>query len=101
MAPHQSVVRPDGWPRGIVFDLDGTLVDSVPAITASMNVALRSMDRPLTNERTVARLLGIPLTGKFIELLADLTPNEAEQFADVYRDHYRETCASATAFLPG
>jgi phosphoglycolate phosphatase len=29
------------WPRGVIFDLDGTLVDSAPDIAAALNVALR------------------------------------------------------------
>ncbi len=29
------------WPRAVVFDLDGTLVDSAPDIAAALNVALR------------------------------------------------------------
>jgi phosphoglycolate phosphatase len=29
------------WPRAVIFDLDGTLVDSAPDIAAALNVALR------------------------------------------------------------
>jgi phosphoglycolate phosphatase len=31
------------WPRAVVFDLDGTLVDSAPDIAAALNVALRQV----------------------------------------------------------
>ena len=30
---------PAGWPRAIVFDLDGTLVDSAPDIRLAINAA--------------------------------------------------------------
>jgi phosphoglycolate phosphatase len=32
-------------PRGLIFDLDGTLVDSLPGIVASLNRALATLDR--------------------------------------------------------
>jgi phosphoglycolate phosphatase len=32
-------------PRGLIFDLDGTLVDSLPGIAASLNRALATLDR--------------------------------------------------------
>lgn len=40
-----------GWPRGIVFDLDGTLVDSVGDIAAALNGALAEVGLgPLTDD---------------------------------------------------
>jgi predicted secreted acid phosphatase len=30
-----------GWPEAILFDLDGTLIDSVPDIAAAVNELLR------------------------------------------------------------
>jgi len=94
----QSPVR---RPHGIIFDLDGTLVHSAPAITASVNVALQAMGRPSTDETAVARLLGIPLGDKIHELLGDIDGEQTAGFIRVYRDHYRRTCAAATPFLPG
>lgn len=40
MPGSKSPRRPSDWPRAVVFDLDGTLVDSSPDITVAANVAL-------------------------------------------------------------
>ncbi len=88
-------------PRGLIFDMDGTIVDSVTGITASMNFTLKTFNRPQTDEPTVARLLGIPLARKFVELLGDLDESEADRFCAIYHDHYRRTCTQSTRLLPG
>jgi phosphoglycolate phosphatase len=88
-------------PRGFIFDVDGTLVDSVDAITESINAALTAFDKPPTDEQTVARLLGIPLARKFVELVGDLDDDEAARFCRIHHDHYRQICAGATDLLPG
>lgn len=36
------------WPRAVVFDLDGTLIDSVPDITAALNAMLASQGRSVS-----------------------------------------------------
>lgn len=36
----------DAWPRAVVFDLDGTLIDSAPDIAAALNEVLARRDLP-------------------------------------------------------
>lgn len=45
-------------PDTIVFDLDGTLVDSSPDLTAALNVALAAVGRPAVDPATVRHLVG-------------------------------------------
>ena len=68
--PFQSVLpRP---PRAVLFDLDGTLVDSVPDLARSVNAALQAVDLPVVVEAQVrawvgngaSRLLHRALTGQ-------------------------------------
>ena len=40
-------------PDTVVFDLDGTLVDSSPDLTAALNVALAAVGRPAVDPATV------------------------------------------------
>jgi phosphoglycolate phosphatase len=56
--------RPTAVPaiRGIVFDLDGTLVDSLPDITASLNAVLRREGLPARGEDWVRRNVGLGAT---------------------------------------
>ncbi len=44
--------------RAVLFDLDGTLVDSVPALTAGLNDVLRHYGASPMAEKTVADLVG-------------------------------------------
>jgi phosphoglycolate phosphatase len=44
--------------RAVVFDLDGTLIDSVPDIAAALNRCLARESREALSEESVARLVG-------------------------------------------
>ena len=45
-------------PRGLIFDLDGTLVDSLPGIAASLNRALAKLDRSPHSVEKVRNFVG-------------------------------------------
>jgi phosphoglycolate phosphatase len=49
---------PHPLPRSIVFDLDGTLVDTSPDLTAALNHALRTMGRSEVDPALVRHLIG-------------------------------------------
>ena len=51
---------PAPWlmPRAVLFDLDGTLIDSVPDITLSVNELLASEQLPALEEAQVRRMVG-------------------------------------------
>jgi phosphoglycolate phosphatase len=42
----------------LLFDLDGTLVDSVPDLAASVNIALQRVNQPLCSESEVRKWVG-------------------------------------------
>ncbi len=44
--------------RAILFDLDGTLVDTAPDITAAVGATLRDLDRPPIDDATVRGYIG-------------------------------------------
>lgn len=46
------------WPRAIVFDLDGTLVDSAPEIRAAINAAFEPMGVPAFSLDAVRTMIG-------------------------------------------
>lgn len=39
--------------RGVAFDLDGTLVDSAPGLTAAVDSALYALELPMAGEARV------------------------------------------------
>src|SRR5690606_39292398 len=48
----------DRWPEAVVFDLDGTLIDSVGDITDALNIALRQADLEPFSEAEVRLMVG-------------------------------------------
>lgn len=44
--------------KGWIFDLDGTLVDSLPGIAASLNAALAAQDQPVHDAKAVRSFIG-------------------------------------------
>src|SRR6202167_1142110 len=83
---------PAGSLRLLVFDLDGTLIDSGADLCASVNAMLRHFDRPPLPEkvistyigdgaaRLVSRSLGEPADAAFLD-------SALAYFLDYYREH--------------
>jgi len=73
--------------RAVIFDLDGTVVDSVELIIVSFQHAIREvLDREVSREEAVARV-GRPLR----EQMEMFSPEHAEELVEVYREfNHRE-----------
>jgi len=56
--PRPASPLPWPMPRAVLFDLDGTLIDSVPDITLSVNELLASEQLPALEEAQVRRMVG-------------------------------------------
>lgn len=84
--------------RGVVFDLDGTLVDSYDAITDSLNHARAGWDMPPLSAEQVRLQVGRGLES----LIADLVgPDRVEEGVDRFRERYAEVYATGTRILDG
>lgn len=82
----------------MIFDLDGTLVDSYEAIAASLNRARTAFDLPPLTCDAVRRNVGHGLE----QLIADLVgPESVADGARIFREHYAEICSETTRRLPG
>src|SRR5690606_6002090 len=81
----------------VVFDLDGTLVDSSADLAAALNHVLARLGRPTADAATVRRLVGrgarvliregLALTGASSERLVD---ENYPVFIDYYAAHIRD-----------
>ena len=84
--------------RGVVFDLDGTLVDSYDAITRSLNHALRSLgEEPLAAARVRQ------MVGRGIEVLVERALGGPERVAEavrLFREEYAQVAVEMTEALP-
>lgn len=88
-------------PGAVLFDLDGTLVDSAEDIAASVNAALAldgAAPRPLAE---IAPRIGAPLADIFRALLPAPDPARVEAACAAYRAHYFDNCARASRLYPG
>ncbi len=84
---------------GLIFDLDGTLADTVPDIAASMATAMASIDLPAPTEKQVRRAVGAGVTVLVERLVRDATKRPVVQKA--FLAHYAEHLADSTALYPG
>ncbi|MEP3666066.1 MAG: phosphoglycolate phosphatase, partial [Roseibium sp.] len=83
------------WPRAILFDLDGTLIDSVPDIATSVNLLLVSEGLvPLTVHEVrsmighgIAKLVKRAFKARDIALEGARHVAMTERMMDIYKDH--------------
>jgi phosphoglycolate phosphatase len=92
-------------PPTIVFDLDGTLVDTVGDIATAFDLAIAPYSRPPTSIEIASSLMGEGLSGFFWRgLVAHRLSLPAEEAAEVYRQFlvaYRKTPVSGSRTYPG
>ncbi|MFH2005131.1 MAG: HAD family hydrolase [bacterium] len=88
--------------RAIVFDLDGTLVDSRRDITAGILAGLAGVQRrPELSDASIGALVGQPLAEMFRAAAPGLTDADVERAQAVYRTHYARHCAVHSTLYPG
>jgi len=82
----------------ILFDLDGTLIDSTEAILESFSKAYEKCggDRPA--DQSIKNLIGLPLDIMFIEL--EVNRDDVMHYVTTYKEHYRTIHTQKTVLLP-
>lgn len=74
----------------IVFDCDGTLVDSQASIVASMQAAFDICHLPRPTASAIRRIVGLPLAAGVAHLAGGvLSASAAERVAEAYRHAFR------------
>lgn len=84
----------------ILFDLDGTLIDSEIGITTSMVHAMRSVGAEPPSQEIMRSWIGPPLRVSFSQLLGD-DADRVEQAVHHYRERFDEIGWSEHAVYPG
>jgi phosphoglycolate phosphatase len=90
-----------GHPRALIFDLDGTLVDSAPGICASCRAACLALGYPEPSDDDVRPLIGLPLQ----RLLQAIVPSGLDEAAVAawvarYRAEFDRIALPATVAFP-
>lgn len=83
--------------RAIVFDLDGTLVDSYGPIAASLNHARQAYSLPALEVAEVRRAVGHGLESLIAEWVG---PDRVDDGVRLFRAHYAASYATGTFPLP-
>lgn len=92
--------------RLVIFDVDGTLIDSQLFILGAMRRAFRQAGRPAPSDAETLAIVGLSLPHAVARLAPDLSMAEAEAMAELYKSHFialrAETGGEAAAPLyPG
>lgn len=84
----------------LVFDWDGTLMDSASAIVASLQAACRDLELPVPSVERARYIIGLGLDDAMAHVLPGLDPSQYPRIVERYRGQYLQRDADTTLF-PG
>ncbi len=84
----------------ILFDLDGTITDSAPGITATLSYTLERLGLPIPSPVELLRYVGPPILDSFRDL-AGMTPEQSAQALEIYRAKYLDDGAYDSTVYAG
>lgn len=82
----------------ILFDLDGTLIDSTEAILESFDVAFKTFGTAVPDEASIKAEIGHPLDDMFATLGVEASKVDAH--VQAYKMHYQKISCAKTVLLP-
>ena len=84
----------------VILDLDGTLTESEPGITKSVQYALEKMNRPPLGQAALRRFIGPPLMESFMGI-AGLGEEDAVRAVEIYRERFSSVGWRENSVYPG
>jgi phosphoglycolate phosphatase len=84
----------------LVFDWDGTLMDSAGAIVGALQSACADLDVPVPSDEQARYIIGLGLNDAMGHILPDIDPAQYPRIVERYRFHYLQRDAD-TALFPG
>ena len=88
--------------KAVIFDLDGTLLHTVPDITAAMNRALVACNLPPREQEVVETFLGGGILDAVTRAVPVGTDDETiQRVMEIYRDDYIAHCTDQTVLYDG
>ncbi|MGW8184327.1 MAG: HAD-IA family hydrolase [Burkholderiales bacterium] len=84
----------------LVFDWDGTLMDSAGAIVGALQAACADVALPVPSDEQARYIIGLGLSDAMSHILPDVDPDQYPRIVERYRFHYLRRDAE-TALFPG
>lgn len=84
----------------VLFDLDGTIIDSAPAITRALVETFTDMGFRIPGPTELLAYVGPPILESFRDL-AGMSDRQAREALGIYRTHYDVSGAIDAAVFPG
>ena len=72
----------------LVFDWDGTLMDSAPAIAACIQASCRDLGLPVPDQRTASHVIGLGLKDALSYAVPELAVEDYGRMVERYRHHF-------------
>ncbi|AEY01722.1 HAD-superfamily hydrolase [Oceanimonas sp. GK1] len=85
----------------VIFDWDGTLMDSVARIVSCMQAAASDCGQRVPTPEAVRHIIGLSLYRAFPVLFGDLSPAESDGLLQAYRRHYLELNTTPSPLFAG
>ena len=86
--------------RLVIFDWDGTLMDSIDRIVSSMQVTAKHMRLPVPEVQAVKDIIGLSLEPAIERLFGVLPSAQYDAFLARYRDEYVDLNVTPTPLFP-
>lgn len=84
--------------KTILFDLDGTLIDSTSAILESFDASFKFHNKPTPSHEKIKSLIGHTLDDMFLAL--GVAPELVNSYFLAYKEHYHGIYLAQTKLLP-
>jgi len=83
----------------IIFDWDGTIIDSEAHIILSMKMAITDEGLTMPSQQSIRHIIGLSLPRAIEELFPGIDNDSNQRVADSYRHHFfKETTAASELF---
>jgi phosphoglycolate phosphatase len=82
----------------LVFDWDGTLMDSASSIALCLQAACRDLDFPVPSDREARYVIGLGLHDALAHILPELAVSDYSRVTERYRHHFLQHDAGTTLF---
>ncbi len=85
----------------IIFDWDGTLMDSSARIVSSLRHAAKDVDLPVPTTRQARNIIGLNMEDCLQQLFGEISTQQAARYIDQYRYHFYHPEAHEMPFFDG